>query len=138
MITKSLSAQRAKKKRNFTKDYAKPWQFKKYEQMKLGEHLQIDHMTVRHNGVMVKHFQAWERKSKYIGAQIYTNASSKSASPKKNGGVERGNRIFREEFYAKPSLAGSLGAIRNDLKDAVAKYNDYRPHFSLAGLTPLA
>ncbi len=130
--------------------------------MKLGEHVQIDHMTVRHNGVMVKHFQAWERKSKYIGAQIYTNASSKSArkfllelieqapfeilsiqvdggsefmaefedacrqlniplyvlppaSPKKNGGVERGNRIFREEFYAKPSLPDSLGAIRNDL-----------------------
>ncbi len=185
VITKSLSAQRAKKKRNFTKSYAKPWQFKKYEQMKLGEHVQVDHMTVRHNGVTVKHFQAWERKSKYIGAQIYTNASSKSArkfllelieqtpfeilsiqvdggsefmaefedacrqlniplyvlppaSPKKNGGVERGNRIFREEFYAKPSLADSLGAIRNDLKDAVAKYNDYRPHFSLAGLTPLA
>jgi len=40
------------------------------------------------------------------------------ASPKYNGGVERGNRVFREEFYAGVSLSDSLGALRNDLRDA--------------------
>lgn len=57
--------------------------------------------------------------------------------PQYNGGVERGNRIFREEFYArKDMLADSVGAIKSSLKDALQKYNNYRPHFNLHGLTP--
>ena len=59
------------------------------------------------------------------------------ASPEKNGGVERGNRIFREEFFNQPSLSDSLGALRNDLRDALQKYNTYRPHWALDGLTPM-
>ena len=59
------------------------------------------------------------------------------ASPKKNGGIERGNRVLREEFYEKPSFSDSLGALRNDLKAALAKYNTYRPHGALDGLTPM-
>jgi hypothetical protein len=35
---------------------------------KIGERVQIDHMTVTKNGITFKHFQAWERKSKYIDA----------------------------------------------------------------------
>jgi len=58
------------------------------------------------------------------------------AKPKYNGGVERGNRTFREEFYDRPMLADSLGAIRNELTKATQKYNNYRPHKSLDGLTP--
>jgi putative transposase len=59
-------------------------------------------------------------------------------SPKYNGGVERGNRIFREEFYAKNDiLADSIGAIKAELKSAVWKYNSYRPHKSLDYLTPM-
>jgi transposase InsO family protein len=56
--------------------------------------------------------------------------------PQYNGGVERGNRIFREEFYARNIIAESIGAFKGELQKANQKYNDYRPHFSLKGLTP--
>lgn len=185
LITRSPSAIRSRKKRNYNKGHAKPWCYKQYKDMKLGERVQVDHMTARKNGVSVKHFQAWDRRSKFIHAQAYGNAKSRTAkrfleelikqapftinsiqvdggsefmgefeqacenlelelivlppaSPKYNGGVERGNRIFREEFYDRPNLMDSLGAIRNELKKAVRKYNTYRPHSQLAGLTPVA
>jgi transposase InsO family protein len=58
--------------------------------------------------------------------------------PAYNGGVERGNRTFREEFYARPDLlADSIGAMRYELSKAVQKYNSYRPHRNLKGFTPL-
>jgi hypothetical protein len=57
--------------------------------------------------------------------------------PQYNGGVERGNRIFREEFYGRNDInADSIGAFKIELKKAVHKYNSYRPHFRLNGLTP--
>jgi len=57
--------------------------------------------------------------------------------PQYNGGVERGNRIFREEFYARNDImAESLGAWKYELKLALNKYNAYRPHKSLDYLTP--
>ena len=58
------------------------------------------------------------------------------ASPKKNGGVERGNRIVREALYAMPSFSESISDLRKDLDAACAKYNNYRPHRALDGLTP--
>lgn len=185
LITKSGSALRTKRKRNF-KGHAKPWSFKDYKTMVMGERVQIDHMTVTKNGICFKHFQAWDRVSKYIDAQVYSNAKSSSAKrflldfvrnapykilsiqvdggsefmaefeeacaefgiplivlpPKKpsyNGGVERGNRTFREEFYNKSNLlADSLGAMRAELKKATEKYNTYRPHRALKKLTPMA
>lgn len=57
--------------------------------------------------------------------------------PQYNSGVERSNRIFREEFYAGNALAESLGAFKYELAKAVKKYNTYRHHFNLKGLTPL-
>ncbi|NRA73445.1 MAG: transposase [Rickettsiales bacterium] len=58
--------------------------------------------------------------------------------PEYNGGVERSNRIFREELYARDDfIADSIGAIRFHLKQAVQKYNEYRPHKSLGYLIPL-
>lgn len=58
--------------------------------------------------------------------------------PQYNGGVERANRIFREEFYARKDIqAESIGAFKAELRQAVDKYNNYRPHFSLQGLTPM-
>jgi transposase InsO family protein len=184
LIVKSASALRSKRKRKF-KGHAKPWGFKDYKTMEMGERVQIDHMTVTKNSTGFKHFQAWERKSKFIDAQVYSNAKSSSAKrfvvdlvrkapfkilsiqvdggsefmdefeeacakldiplivlpPKKpayNGGVERGNRTFREEFYARPDLlADSIGAMRYELSKAVQKYNSYRPHRNLKGFTPL-
>jgi putative transposase len=184
LITKSLSAIRTKKKRDFNNGHAVSWSYKNYNKMVLGERIQVDHMTVTKNGVSFKHFQAWERKSKFIHAQLYDNATSRSAkkfilelleiapfstisiqvdggsefmgefeaaclklgmelivlppaSPTKNGGVERGNRTFREECFARPTFSDSLGAFRIDLKEALKKYNTYRPHGALDGLTPM-
>ena len=59
------------------------------------------------------------------------------ATLKHNGGVDRGNKIFRDEFYADPNLlANSVNAMRFSLREAVKKYNNYSPHHSLNGLTP--
>ena len=58
--------------------------------------------------------------------------------PKYNGGVERGNRTFREEFYARTDLlADSIGSMKYALKLAIHKYNSYRPHKALDYFTPL-
>jgi len=57
--------------------------------------------------------------------------------PQYNGGVERANRTIREEFYESSKfLPDSIGAVRFELNKAIDKYNLYRPHFSLKGLTP--
>lgn len=184
LITKSPSALRTKRKRVFKK-HAKPWGFKDYKTMVIGERVQVDHMTVTKNGITAKHFQAWDRKSKYMAANVYTNATAKSAKkfllnlvsnapfpilsiqvdggsefmaefeeacaalkiplfvlpPKKptyNGGVERGNRIFREEFYNRSDLLDdSVRGIQASLSKALIKYNTYRPHHNLQGLTPM-
>jgi putative transposase len=184
LVIKSPSALRTKRKRIF-KGHAKPWDFKDYKDMVLGERVQIDHMTVTKNGITLKHFQAWERKSKHISANVYSHAKATSAEkflkdflaqapfkvlsiqvdggsefraefedacakreiplivlppakPTYNGGVERGNRSFREEVYANSNLLeDSIGDIRAHLKNEIIKYNTYRPHRSLKGLTPM-
>lgn len=182
IIQRSISAHRTKRKRNFNRQ-ANPLKFKRYEEMVMGEGVQIDHMTVMKNGIRFKHFQAWERKSKTLVAQIYSRARSSDAkkflqhllktapykvlsiqvdggsefmgdfeeacaelkiplevlppaTPKYNGGVERANKTLREEFYANPNLlADSLGEMRFELQKAIRKYNEYRPHAALHGLT---
>ena len=185
LCPKSRSALRGRRKRNFSKGHAQPWSFKKYADMAIGERVQIDHMTVTKNNFSFKHFQAWDRKSKFIHAEAYSHAKSSSArkfllgllkicpftilsiqvdggsefraeferaceelniplivlpprKPQYNGGVERGNRTFREELYNSPRFhSDSIDAVRYDLKQALSKYNSYRPHSSLHGLTPL-
>ena len=185
LITKSISAVRIKRNRSFTKGHARPWSFKPYKDMVMGERVQIDHMTVTKNGITVKHFQAWDRLTKFIHANVYSHAKSASAKrfllellekapfkilsiqvdggsefradfeaacaeleiplfvlpprkPQYNGGVERGNRIFQEEFYANPKLlADSIGHMRFELSKALNIYNTFRPHFNLKGLTPM-
>ena len=183
-LTKSRSAFRYKKKRLFN-GHAQRAEFKPYKDMILGERVQIDHMTVLKNGIYVKHFQAWERKSKYIHGSVYSNATALSARrflldliekapfkvlsiqvdggsefmgefeeacrelniplhvlpprrPEYNGGVERGNKTLREEFYASTSLLeDSVRGIQAALSKALLKYNSYRPHFSIGNLTPM-
>jgi hypothetical protein len=51
--------------------------------------------------------------------------------PQYNGGVKQSNRIFREEFYAQPSLAHSIVELNLDLKKALKKHDYYRPHHAL-------
>lgn len=162
LIQTSLSAPRQKGKRRF-KGHAKKWSYD-LKPSKPGEMVQIDHMTVTNNQCAVKHFQAWDPISKYIDANVYSNATSKLAKnfleqliknapfkiasvqvdggsefmkdfeqackrkriklyvlppkrPQYNGGVERGNRIFREEFYArKDILADSMVLLELILK----------------------
>ena len=110
--------------------------------------VQIDHISVSKNNTYLKDFQAWDPISKYVDAQVFTNATSHSAKkflhqlitntpfkissiqidsgsefmaefeqacadldialfvlpskkPQYNGGVERSDRTFREEFYAR-------------------------------------
>jgi len=185
LVQKSPSAIRQKRKRSFVKGHARRWTFKHYKSIKMGERVQIDHMTATKNGICLKHFQGWDRCSKYMDANVYSDAKSSSAKrflmdfvqscpfkitsiqvdggsefmaefeeacaklgldlivlppakPKYNGGVERGNRTFREEFYARTDiLADSIGAFRADLRKAVNKYNSYRPHAALDGQTPM-
>ena len=184
LIQKSLSAPRQKRKRNFQK-HAQPWKYS-MRPAKPGQMVQIDHMSVTVNQITVKHFQAWDPKSKYIQAHVYSNATSHTAKrflleliqnapfkissiqvdggsefmlhfeeacadlgielfvlppkrPQYNGGVERGNRTFREEFYARRDMmADSARAINFELQKAVHKYNSYRPHANLNMLTPLS
>lgn len=183
LIQRSLSASHKKRKRSF-KGHAQKWMYG-MKALKPGQMVQIDHMTVSKNNICAKHFQAWDPKTKFIHAGLYSNAKSKSAKkfledliqkapfliesvqvdggsefmkdfeqacaemnialfvlppqrPQYNGGVERGNRIFREEFYARKNIfAESLDDLRNDLHESLHKYNSYRPHFSLEGLTPM-
>ena len=61
------------------------------------------------------------------------------SKPEYNGGVERENRTFQKEFYFRSDLlADSFGAIRYELRKALEKYNSYRSHRSLRGLTPFS
>lgn len=184
LIQKSLSAPRQKRRRNFQK-HAQPWKYR-MQPVKPGQMIQIDHMSVTVNQITVKHFQAWDPKSKYIQANVYSNATSRTAKrflleliqnapfkissiqvdggsefmlhfeeacshlgielfvlppkrPQYNGGVERGNRTFREEFYARRDMtADSVRAINFELQKALHKYNSYRPHANLNMLTPLS
>ena len=58
--------------------------------------------------------------------------------PEYNGGVERGNLTFREEFYSCTDiLEDSVRAMQAELSKALVKYNTYRPHRGLKGLTPM-
>jgi putative transposase len=57
--------------------------------------------------------------------------------PQCNGGVERTNKTFREEFYCHKTGSKTLLEIREKLQAAQHKHNNYRPHFSLKGLTPM-
>jgi len=177
-VQRSCSAIQKKRKRSFRK-HAKRWQYGENTPKKPGEMVQLDHMSVSKNGIYFKDFQAWDPSSKYVYAQVFSNATSSSAKkfleqliesapfkiksiqvdggsefmadfelacydlgielyvlppkkPKYNGGVERSNRIFREEFYArKDLLADSIGELKFHLKKAVQKYNDYRPHTAI-------
>ena len=147
--------------------------------------LLFTHMTVKKNGTTFKHFQAWDRRSKFVYANVFAQATARSASqflkelkevcpfkiqsiqvdggsefmaefdktcqelaiplmvlppskPQYNGGVERANRTFREEFYAKPNLlADTIASMRKELGKALSVYNFFRPHSALKGLTPI-
>lgn len=57
-------------------------------------------------------------------------------SPEMNGNVERTNGLCRREFYEIYDLPYNLTAIRKMVKEFQHTFNNFRPHFSLGGLTP--
>jgi len=57
-------------------------------------------------------------------------------SPKLNGGVERGNRTHREEFYDVYDLDWTVAGVRPELLWWEDVYNTIRPHEALGYLTP--
>ena len=60
------------------------------------------------------------------------------ATPKYNGGVERANKIIREEFYDDLRLlANSVEDMRVEVNQMLKKYNEYHLHNVLNGLTHL-
>jgi len=76
----------------------------------------------------------FEQKCKECDIPLYVLPPKR---PQWNGGVERGNRTFREDFYASDMfIPGSIGEVRRQLSCAIRKYNSYRPHQRLGGLTP--
>jgi len=76
----------------------------------------------------------FEETCKNLGIALYVIPPKR---PQYNGGVERSNRTFREEFYSQKIIASSIFDFRIALEKAVNKYNSYRPHKSLDYLTPL-
>ncbi|MBA3814912.1 MAG: helix-turn-helix domain-containing protein [Alphaproteobacteria bacterium] len=77
LVQKSISAPQKKRKRHF-KRHAQPWAYG-MKNLKPGQMLQIDHMSVSKNSFSFKHFQAWDPTSKFIHAGLYSNAKSRSA-----------------------------------------------------------
>lgn len=59
-------------------------------------------------------------------------------SPQINGTVERGNGILKYEFYGLYGENDDLNTINYSLQQYMDIYNNYRPHRSLQGLTPMA
>jgi transposase InsO family protein len=59
------------------------------------------------------------------------------AKPKYNGGVERSNRTLREEFWAKDFPTLPIEEMNDELQKYVEKYNNFRPHNRLHGMTPM-
>ncbi|GHU15164.1 hypothetical protein FACS189449_12600 [Alphaproteobacteria bacterium] len=78
LIEISPSASRVKRHREFN-GHAQPWTFKEYDKMVLGERVQIDHMSAEKNGLQIKQFTAWERKSRHLFEQIFESADSSDA-----------------------------------------------------------
>ncbi len=151
----------------------------------VGELIQIDHMTVELHGKKVKHFNAWDRKSKWNVAEVYSRATAYCASkfldqvikkspfkiksiqvdggsefmkefedacekngiklyvlpprsPELNGGVERINGTWREEFYNfYEDLPENILKLSRYVKKYEKKYNTFRPHKNLDYSTPL-
>lgn len=124
---KSNTAPRRKRKRDFSKTHAKPFQFKSYDQMSVGEKVQIDHMSVKG----VKHFAAIDRISKYLYSNVYNKAGSKTAAkflrefvkvaPFKIRSIQvDGGSEFMNEFE---QTCKELGIPLEVLPPATPKYN---------------
>jgi len=181
-VRKYRPSLKARRKRRFDK-HAQRWTYG-MKAKKMGELIQVDHMSVSKDGMNVKHFQAWDPRSKTIITEVYSGATSRAAAkflekvakqmpfkirsiqvdggsefmkhfevkckqqgipiyvlppkrPQWNGGVERGNRTFREDFYEDENfIPGGIYQVRIQLQKAQDKYNSYRPHHNLGGLTP--
>ena len=163
----------------------KRWSFLDFKYIQISERIQIGQMSVTRNGRKIHQFQAWDRKTKRIHANVFLRATSTAAKRflpeliektpfkitsiqvdggsefmgqfeqacaerniellvfppvrlKYNGGIEHTNRTFREKFYYHYDFtAGAIDEIRRELQKAVEKYNTFRPHKNLGGLTPM-
>ena len=97
-------------------------------------HKVIEEMPFKAKSIQVdggsEFMKDFEKECKKLDIELFVLSPSR---PQYNGGVERANRTFREEFYGRKDIqAESIGAFKNQLKKAVDKYNNYRPHFNLS------
>jgi hypothetical protein len=67
-----------KRKRRF-KGHAQRWTYG-MKPLNPGEMIQVDHMTVTKNNITCKHFQAWDPITKFIVADVVSNAKSITAA----------------------------------------------------------
>lgn len=181
-VKKYFPAAYRRRRRQF-KGHAKPWKGD-IKANKMGELIQIDHMSVTKNGLSFKEFHAIDPISKMIVTMATSNATSAAEArflrrvqdkfpfpirsiqvdggtefmktfeaqcqdkniplfvlppkqPQKNGNVERSNRTFREELYARSDInANSVQAFDHILQQYTHKYNSYRPHQGIENMTP--
>ena len=73
------SRARVRRRRRVFKGHARRLPYRKYEEIGMGELVQIDHMSATKNGVATKTFVAWERRSRHIHADVFSNAKASSA-----------------------------------------------------------
>ncbi len=184
LAVSALKGQYSKKKRRRFDKHAKRIP-KGMKSRSVGELVQIDHMTTNVGDKIVKHFNAWDRTTKWNTAEVYSKATAYCAkkflerllkespfkiksiqvdggsefmaefeqtckeqgiplyvlpprSPEMNGGVERINRTWKEEFYDYyDDLPENILQLSSFVKKYQNFYNEVRPHENLAYSTPL-
>jgi hypothetical protein len=141
-IPKYSPSQTLKKRhRRFDNSYAQTWDYEKQcicnkdkkslVKIDMGELIQIDHMTVTKNNVVMKQFTAIDPTTRMIVSEVYNNATSYTAmkfltekvlGPKDGGGIgEKGGGGFPFEIKSIQTDGGS--EFMKYFEDGCKRYN---------------